>query len=415
MNDEAASQLTAGQVPAVEATQSLQEAETGESIFQQELLSNELWRWGALFSSIVAGYALGKVLAFVLLRFSDRVASRGRHVYAALLKVCSCTSVIFTVLAGLSFGVNFLLLPAGVEQTLRTALDLLLTLAVGLFAWRLVDVVTEAFRNFAARTDNKMDDMLVPILRTSLRVTVAVFVVVQVIQIFSDKQITSIIAGLGIGGLAVALAAQDSIKNIFGSIIIFADKPFTVGERIVVDGTDGVVEEVGIRSTRLRTLVGHLVTIPNGELANKSIENVGRRQSIRRLMNVTITYDTPPAKVQRAVDIIRELLAVPPGQGGRREQGTVDDGKFPSRVFFNEFNADSLNIIVMYWYMPADYWGYMAYSEWFNFELLRRFNEEGIEFAFPTQTMYLAGDTRRPLDFGPRGGIPFPPDTNDSK
>jgi hypothetical protein len=151
---------------------------------------------------------------------------------------------------------------------------------------------------------------------------------------------------------AVALAAQDTIKNFFGSLVIFADRPFRLGDRIVVDDQDGTIEEVGMRSTRIRTLDGHLVAIPNGELANKTIRNISRRPYIKRMANITITYDTPP-----------------------------------------------------------EYWEFMAFDQAFNLEILRRFNAEGIAFAFPTQTLYLAGDPNRPLDFThpARPAAPAPP------
>jgi len=211
----------------------------------------------------------------------------------------------------------------------------------------------------------------------------------------SDKPVTSLLAGLGVGGLAVALAAQETIKNFFGSLVILGDKPFLIGDRVVVDGNDGVVETVGFRSTRIRTLDGHLVTLPNGELANKTIVNITRRPFIRRVLNVTVPYDTPPANVDEACAILKELLRAP----------EVNDLTTPPRVFFSDFNAASLNLQAIYWYRPADYWAYMAFSEQFNRELLRRFAAAGIEFAFPTQTLYLAGDPRRPL-----GATPVRPD-----
>jgi len=211
-----------------------------------------------------------------------------------------------------------------------------------------------------------------------------------VAQVVSDKPVSSILAGLGIGGLAFALAAQDSLKHLFGSVVIFADRPFEVGDRLVVDGHDGPVEEVGFRSTRLRTLDGHLVTIPNGELVNKSIKNISKRPYIRRLCNFTITYDTPPDKVERAVAIIKELLD--------NHEGMHPD--FPPRVYFNDFNSASLNLFVIYWYHPPAYWDFLAFGERFNLAVFRRFGEEGIDFAFPTQTLYLAGDEKRPLNIG---------------
>jgi len=141
---------------------------------------------------------------------------------------------------------------------------------------------------------------------------------------------------------------------------------------------------VGFRSTRIRTLTGHLITVPNSVLANQPMENVSRRPYLKRVFDVTVTYDTPPEKLQRAVDIIREML------NARREHFHWNS---QPRVFFNEFNADSLNIVVYYWFVPPDWWEYLKFNHEFNMELLRRFNEEGIEFAFPTQTLYLKQDS----------------------
>jgi len=218
-------------------------------------------------------------------------------------------------------------------------------------------------------------------------VVVIVIGAIYLLRAFSGKPLSALLAGLGIGGLAVALAAQDTLKNFFGSIMIMLDKPFNVGQRVLVEGIDGVVENIGFRSTRVRTPTGHLVTVPNEKMATNSVENIGRRPSIRRLTNITITYDTPPAKVERALEIIREILD--------NHEGMNPD--FPPRVYFNEFNDTSLNIIMIYWFFPADYWVYMAFTEKVNLKIMRAFEKEGIEFAFPTSTTYLAHDERRPL------------------
>jgi MscS family membrane protein len=243
-----------------------------------------------------------------------------------------------------------------------------------------VDVVDKGLLKFTTRTSSKMDDMLAPLVRKSLRVTIVVLALIQIATSLSDKPVTSLLAGLGVGGLAVALAAQDTLKNFFGSLVIFSDKPFDMGDRVIVDGHDGTVAEVGFRSTRIRTLEGNLVTIPNGELANKTILNIGKRPHIRRIMDIGLTYSTPPEKISRAVEIITEILD---NHEGMKEE-------FPPRVYFNAYKDYSLNIFVIYWYHPPNYWDYMAFSEKLNLEILRRFNAEGIEFAFPTQTVHLS-------------------------
>lgn len=360
------------------------------NIFQYEILGNSMWRILALFGIILISLFLGKLAKLILNRFGRKFESLNRPVSSITFLAVSKGSVFLFAAAGISLGLATLELKGWVAEVSDTLSAILLSVGIGYFLYWLVDIPTTWFSKMAGRTETKLDDMLVPIIRKSLRVTVVILVLVQIAQILSDKPITSIIAGLGIGGLALALAAQDTVKNFFGSVVLFVDKPFEMGDRVVVDGNDGSVEEVGLRSTKIRTLDGHLVTIPNGELANKIIRNIGKRPYIRRVANITITYDTPPEKVDRAVEIIKELLDKHEGM----------DPELPPRVFFNEFNADSLNIVVIYWYHPPDYWMYMDFTERFNKELFRRFSEEGIEFAFPTQTLYLAGDLARPLTIG---------------
>lgn len=354
------------------------------------LPGNELWRILALFACILVSLVVAKVLAMAFRRSADRFESRRKVTRAAVFGALSraITFVLFSV--GLQQGLKFLHLGEKVADLGDTVASVLLTVSIGWLLYCLVDVVDAWLRKTAARTPSKMDDMLGPLVRKSLRVTISVLLLVQVATLLSDKPITSILAGLGVGGLAIALAAQETIKNFFGSLVILADKPFELGDRIVVDGHDGPVVEVGFRSTKVRTLEGHLVTIPNGELANKTIQNIGQRPYIRRLLNIGITYDTPPEKVLRAKEIVLELL--------ENHEGMHAD--FPPRVYFNDFNSSSLNLIALYWYHPPDYWAFMAFGERFNQNLLKRFNEEGIDFAFPTQTVYLAGDPERPLALG---------------
>lgn len=272
------------------------------------------------------------------------------------------------------------------DLVIFVALKLFTVIAAVWTGFIFVNLFSAFLAKKAARTATKFDDLLVPLLSRSLKVLIVGVGIVSAAQVF-NLPLAGVLAGLGIGGLALGLAAQDTIKNFFGTVMIFTDRPFELGDRIVVDGHDGPVEMVGFRSTCIRTLEGNLVTIPNGELASKTILNIGKRPGIRRMMNLTITYDTPPDKVRRAVSIVREILENHEGM----------DPEFPPRVYFNEFNADSLNIWVIYWYHPADWWRYCEFSERLNFEILRRYEAEGIEFAFPTRTLYLAGDPKRPL------------------
>ena len=360
------------------------------SVIGFEIAGNRLWRIIVLFGIILTAFVIGKIAKLILQRSSTSLENRQLIIAASTLNAIARSAVFLFAAIGISFGLTTMELAPKVADAAGTISAILMTIAIGYFFYWLVDVPCVWLSEMAGKTESKLDDMLVPIIRKSLRVTVVLLILVQMAQILSDKPITSIIAGLGIGGLAVALAAQDTIKNIFGSIVLFVDKPFEMGDRIVVDGHDGPVAEVGLRSTKIRTLEGHLVTVPNGELANKTIQNIGKRPFIRRIADLTITYDTPPEKIDRAIEIVKEIL--------ENHEGMHED--LLPRIFFNDFNSDSLNIRVFYWYHPPEYWNFMAFSERFNKEVFRRFNEEGIDFAFPTQTVYLAGDSSRPLIVG---------------
>lgn len=224
-----------------------------------------------------------------------------------------------------------------------------------------------------------------------------------------------LLTGVGIGGLAVALAARPTLENIIASFMIFADKPYHVGQRVRVMGQEGNVEAIGLRSTKIRLLTGPLTTIPNDKMAAAEIENIERRPYIRRTFSITLTYDTPAEKIRLAVQILKDILSVPEYPADRqRTEGAVDSGndmttngthpnqsinvpEFPPRVYFNEFNPDSLNILVNYWFHPPVYWEFLAHAHSINLQIIERFNAEHIDFAFPSQTLYLAGDEKRPF------------------
>ncbi len=259
--------------------------------------------------------------------------------------------------------------------------------AIFFFAYRLLDILELQLYQYVKRDDNLLDLNFVQVVRLVTRFVVVIVGSIYVVRALSGKPLTAIFAGLGIGGIAFALAAQDTLKNLLGGVMIMMDTPFNVGERIVVEGCDGVVEEIGFRSTRVRTLTGHLVTVPNEKMAGNRVENIGKRPHIRRLTNITITYDTPVEKVERALSLIRNIL--------NNHKGMHPD--FPPRVFFNEFNDASLNIMMLYWFHPNDYWAYMEFTESVNLRIMQAFEAEGIEFAFPTSTTYLAQDDQRPL------------------
>jgi MscS family membrane protein len=263
--------------------------------------------------------------------------------------------------------------------------------AVFWYGYRLIDVLDRYLRRLAARSDNDLDNAIVEVIRKSLKVFVLVIAMVTIGKYIMGWQIGALVASAGIVGLAVAFAAQDTIANLFGTFMLLLDRPFRVGERVVIGDVDGPVESIGFRSTRIRTMNGNLVSIPNKTTADSVVENIGRRPHIKWPFVVGLVYDTPYDKMVKGVEILREIF--------KDHQGL--DPELPPRVYFSEFAAFSLNISVTVWYhgvaRPLDWWEYQEWREKTNFEIMRRFEEAGLEFAFPTQTVYLAQDNNRPL------------------
>jgi len=279
----------------------------------------------------------------------------------------------------------------------KTILKGILFLVLGIILARLVSALV--VRRLLGKS--KMSRDAKAALRTLIFYTLVVFVVVFVLAVVQVPLTVFTVIG-GALALGVGLGSQNLVNNFLSGLIVMAERPVRIGERIVFGNYDGFVEEVGFRSTRIRTLTDHVVMIPNASLVSESIENIERRRCVRRLLNVTITYDTPREKIIEAVQTIRNILE----EDGIREPIHPVFGwdEYPPRVVFNEYNADSLNILVVYWYAPPDYWAYLLHAEKVNLRIFEEFERIGVEFAFPTQTLYLARDKRRDLAIEMLGG-----------
>jgi MscS family membrane protein len=358
------------------------------------------WGWVILFLGIFFGLVAGRIAQIMLRRASDRLTARGWTLRSlAFYDAASPANLALITLglnAGLWFGLNLRQISPPLDIFANRIVQFLYIFALGWLLYNLVDLMDVWLRRITEADQKKLAAQLVPLIRKAMRIFIVIVFTLFIAQNVFEVNITAWLAGLGIAGLAVSLAGQESIKNLFGSVTVLLDKPFIVGDRIVLGDIDGFVEEIGFRSTKVRTFTGHLITIPNMKFIDSNVENISARPFIRRTLNVTVTYDTSPEMVERAAQIIRDLLAEPQFA----EAFNLEDR--PPRVFFSDFNSDSLNIAVNYWYFldadaGRDWWAYQAHAEMFNHRLLRAFNEAGIDFAFPTQTLHLAGDPKRRL------------------
>ena len=240
---------------------------------------------------------------------------------------------------------------------------------------KVVDALfSEVIMPITEKTEGEFDDQLIPVIRKGIRAIIWILgIIVSLDNVGFD--IAAMIAGLGIGGLALALAAQDSVKNIFAGIMIFLDKPFKMRDRIQISGFDGIVEEVGIRSTRIRTLEGRIVTIPNCTFTDNSVINVTSQPALKIKLNLGLTYDTDENQMQKALDIIGEIVS--------ENSSIVENNYFAG---FNQFGDFSLNILFIYYIKPDAHW--LDSQTVISKEVLKRFNAENLEFAFPTQTIF---------------------------
>ena len=280
----------------------------------------------------------------------------------------------------LHVGLRLFRWPPWVEDYLSKGLRLVVAWSLTYMVLKGTDLLVEYWKTrVAAEEDRAINDQFLPLLRKSIKA----FVVVVAILITSQNlgvNITSILASLSIGGLALGLAAQDTVANLFGAVAIFLDKPFRIGDRIQLDSIDGTVETIGLRSTRVRNLDGFLITIPNKTMGGASITNVTRRPRIKTVINVGITYDTPRPKIERALAILREVY------GNHPMTSEV-------LVGFDKFLDSSLNLLVVHWWKSTDFPHYLAGLQEMNLQLKERFDAEGIPFAFPSRTVYLRQDS----------------------
>lgn len=235
-------------------------------------------------------------------------------------------------------------------------------------------LVEEYVEPFVAKTESDLDDHLLPVIKKTLSVVIwAIGIIIAMDSVGYD--VGALIAGLGIGGIAIAMAAKDSISNIFGGFNIFTDKPFKIGDRIKIGGYDGSVVEIGIRSTRLKTLDGTLVTIPNSKVTDSMVENVTREPSRKVVLNLGLTYETSSQNIEIAMNILRDIAM--------HKDGVNDDYV----VGFNAFNDSALNIIFIYFIETGG--DILKIMTEINLEILSKFNAAKLDFAFPTQTINL--------------------------
>jgi MscS family membrane protein len=275
------------------------------------------------------------------------------------------------------FGLAPLGLPEQALLVVQMAVRLLLVVGSVWAAYRLTDLFSEFLMRRAEQTATKFDDVLVPLLRKTLKVFATAVGLVYMADAFRIE-IVPLLTGLGIGGLAVAFAAKDSIENFFGSVTVILDRPFEIGDWVVIEGVEGTVEELGLRSTRIRTFYNSQVTIPNASLVRARVDNYGRRRFRRFKTHIDVTYDTPPEKIEAFCAGIQELILAHPYT--RKDY---------FHVWLNEFGAASLRVLLYMFHETPDWATELRERHRFMLDIIRLAARLHVEFAFPTQTLHV--------------------------
>ena len=298
----------------------------------------------------------------------------------------------FLTLLVLYFSVKFISLPEFLNSTEEGSLNLakyfdkgfnfLLLITIFWTINRSIDFVGYKLKNKALETESKVDDQLIPFAIEIGKVLVVIFAIVVILANVFDQNVTALAAGLGVGGVAVALASKESLENLLGSFTIFLDKPFQVGDIITIGTITGKVEKVGFRSTRVRTFDKSVVTVPNKNLVIAELDNLGVRPVRRVKINIGLTYSTTVDQIKEIVNDIQKLI-------DDHEQ-TNQDGK----VRFLNFGASSLDVMVLYYVNSPDWDVLVDTQQEINFKIIEIVKKHGSDFAFPTTSVYLENQNK---------------------
>ncbi len=352
-------------------------------ILQPELAGGQpRWKYLASFIYIVLAFYVSKFFDFLtriwLKKWAEKTKTKFDDLFLDLLNgpVKIVSFVIF-----LNIGLSVFSWPSGVQKFFSRGLNLVVVSAFVYVILKAVDLSVGYWKIKVSSGDDKaFDEQLFPVVRKSLKVFVLIVAFLFVCENVFHQDIKAIITSLSIGGLAIGLAAQDTLSNFFGAVVVFVDKPFRIGDTIKLTEVEGTVESIGLRSTRVRNLDGHLITVPNKTMGNATITNITSRPNIKSQTNIGLAYDTPAEKLRRAVAILEEVYKAHPQ--------THD-----VLIAFNKFADSALNIQVTHWWKSTNAREQLLGMQELNLAVKKRFDEEDLSFAFPSQTVYLKQDS----------------------
>jgi MscS family membrane protein len=359
--------------------------------FWGNTLADYCWAVGV----ILLGLACKKALSAFLSRLVFRLVKKESHEevpWPEFVRLLNSPLEMFIMLLVLYLASKSLQVPVDWQRGVGGTLGIggwmqklyltTLLLAITWLGIRFIKVMGLLFKIKAQRTPSQLDDQLVPFFRD---LVIMLFVITMIFialgRVFAVDVLT-LVTSLGIGGLAIALAARETLENLFASFALMIDRPFTVGDAINVGGTEGTIVKLGFRSTRLQTFDGSLVTLPNRLLTSQSLENLSERHQRRARFVVRLAYDTPPQSIKTIVETLQQYLDQHP-----------ETNQEPGVVRFDAFSESSLDILVIFFVKTPLSFEFNRVKEEVNLKILETVKSSGERFAFPSRELYIRQDT----------------------
>ena len=339
---------------------------------------DNLWRIGLAVAVFVFAFAMKQFFVKIILKILKKFVGKTKNkIDDQIIDVIKSPVGMIILVAGAYFALMILKLPQAVDETLGKVVLALIDIALFWTIYRAADRATQFLKKYSQKNDSKLDDMLVGFIRNAAKAVVIAIGCVTVIQIW-QKDIAGIIAGLGLGGLAFALAAQDTVGNLFGGLTIMMDKPFKIGDLIEINDVKGIVEEMSFRSTKMRTFERQIVTIPNSTLSNSMITNWSRRDKIRNAFKLGVTYSSTSEQIKKCCEKITGMLK---SRKDLEPENVI--------VKFEGFNDSSLDIFILYYVKTINWIEFLNAKEEINLEIMNILEQMNIEVAFPSTSVYI--------------------------
>ncbi|MCY4380400.1 MAG: mechanosensitive ion channel family protein [Proteobacteria bacterium] len=346
----------------------------------------EVWQWCALafgFLVVLIFHGLVKIVWRLIERGTKVTKFTWDDQLIVTIKDQSCVliTLLFTHVYVMILGLS-----EGLSEFLRHGINCFIALSLYLFLYKLTDIIPSVIKRLEVSNERKIDPAVSQIFVRVCRITILILWPLFVLQNFGFN-VASVLAGLGFAGLALSLAAKDTASNFFGSLMILLDKPFKIGDWVIIGDKEGSIMDIGLRSTRIRTFYDSVITVPNALIMTDVVDNMGQRQFRRIKTTLDICYDTSPANIQAFIQKVKDILAHHPNT-----EKSIDQ-----HVVLSEFRESSLGVLLYFFLQVSDWKEELLVREELFLSIIKAAEDQNVQFAFPTRVLHLANPKQTEL------------------